>query len=93
MWCDTNTLNVKWLSNKTEEILLIKNVSVEYVKKRVPISTQKYLCMDRMEEQVHYITIKIRKQKKNNDNNKRGRYHGIFQCEIIWSELWEQIPS
>ena len=57
-------MNVKWLSNKTEEILLIKNVSVEYVKKRVPIFTQKYLCMDRMEEQVHYITIKKRKQKK-----------------------------
>ena len=46
---DANDLKVKWHDNKIKYILLINNVSIEYVKERVPIAYQKYFCLDHME--------------------------------------------
>ena len=59
MVCDANDLNVKWIENKTEDIVLIKKVSIEYVNEIAPLATQKYFCIARMEESVQDLTTQI----------------------------------
>ena len=35
--CDIGYLKVKWTYNKSEDRVLINNISVEYIQKRAPI--------------------------------------------------------
>ena len=58
--CDTHFLKIKLLDNKTEYIVLIKNVSLEYMKKIVPITRHNYSSGYHMEESVHGLMIKIK---------------------------------
>ena len=61
---DEKYLKTKWLDTKTEERLFKRNVSLEYMKNRVPNFTQNYFSGAHMEESVHDLTIKISQHKK-----------------------------
>ena len=61
---DSEYLKIKWIDSRKEERILIKNVSLNYSKKRVPMPTQQYFNGAYMEETVHNITTKTRQRKE-----------------------------
>ena len=61
---DREYLKIKWIDSRKEERILIKNVSLNYSKKRVPMPTQQYFNGACMEETVHNITTKTRQRKE-----------------------------
>ena len=61
---DSEYLKIKWINRWKEERILIKNVSLNYSKKRVSVPTQQYFNGAYMEETVHDITTKMRHRKK-----------------------------
>ena len=61
---DSEYLKIKWIDPWKEERILIKNVCLNYSKKRVSVPTQQYFNGAYMEETVHDITIKMRERKK-----------------------------
>ena len=56
---DKNYLKVKWTDNKTEDIVLIKNVSVGYIQRRVTTSTYNYFSGIHIKKLVQDITTQI----------------------------------
>ena len=63
---------------KKEEMVLIKNCSREYRKKRIPIPTHKCKYGDVTEEYVFDLTLKIRIQKKEMTTNEVNYVVGTF---------------
>ena len=61
---DREYLKIKWMDTQKEDRILIKNVSLNYSKKRVSVPTQQYFNGAYMEETVHDITIKMIQRKK-----------------------------
>ena len=61
---DSQYLKIKWIDSQKEERILIKNVSLNYSKKIVSVTTQQYFNGAYMEETVHYITTKMIQRKK-----------------------------
>ena len=61
---DSEYLKIKWIDTRKEERILIKNVSLNYSKKRVSVPTQQYFNGAYMEETLHGITTKMRQRKK-----------------------------
>ena len=61
---DCEYLKIKWIDTQKEDRILIKNVSLNYSKKRASVPTQQYFNGAYMEETVHGITTKIRQSKK-----------------------------
>ena len=53
---DREYLKIKWIDTRKENRILIKNVSLNYSKKRVSVPTQQYFNGAYMEETVHDIT-------------------------------------
>ena len=61
---DSEYLKIKWIDTRKEERILIKNVSLNYSKKRVLVPTQQYFNGAYIEETVHNITTKMRRRKE-----------------------------
>ena len=61
---------------------MIKNLSREYDKLRIPISTQKYKDGGVMEESVFYITLNIRIQKKGMTTTQVNNFVGSFVVKL-----------
>ena len=59
-------MKIKRINIKREEKVIIKNVSLDYSKKRFFIPTQQYYNGYYMEETVHDLTMKIEQRKKMN---------------------------
>ena len=60
---DREYLKIKWIDTRKEDRIFIKNVSLNYSKKRVSVPTQLYFNGAYMEETVHDITTKMRQRK------------------------------
>ena len=61
---DSEYLKTKLTNSRKEERILIKNVSLNYSKKRVSVPTQQYFNGAYMEETVHDITTKMIQREK-----------------------------
>ena len=61
---DQKYLKTNWLDTKAEGWVFINNVSMECIKKIVPIATKNYFSGYHMEEYFHDITMKIHQHKK-----------------------------
>ena len=61
---DSEHLKIKWTDSWNEDRIFIKNLSLNYCKKRVLVPTQQYFNGAYMEETVHDITTKTRQRKK-----------------------------
>ena len=60
-------MEIKWIDMRKEDRILIKNVSLNYSKKRVPVPTQQHFNGAYMEETGHNITTETKQRKKIND--------------------------
>ena len=61
---DGEYLKIKWINSRKEERIIIKNVSLNYSRKRVLVPTQQYLNGAYTEETVYNIITKISQKKK-----------------------------
>ena len=60
---DSEHLKIKWTDSRKEDRIIIKNVLLNYSKKRVSVPTQQYFNGAYMEETVHDLATKIRQRK------------------------------
>ena len=60
---DSEHLKIKWTDSQKEEMVLIKNLSLDYTRKRVSVPTQHYYNGSYMEETFHGLTTKTRQRK------------------------------
>ena len=74
-------MKIKWTDSQKEDRILIKNVSLNYSKKRVLVPTQRYFNGAYMEETVHGLTTKTRQRKKSMTSTDKGEVEGSFNLK------------
>ena len=74
-------MKIKWIDTRKEDRILIKNVSLNYSKKRVSVPTQQYFNGAYMEETVHGITTKMRQRKKSMTWTSKEEVEGSFNLK------------
>ena len=75
---DSEYLKIKRKNPRKEEIIIIKNVSLNYSKKRVSVPTQQHFNGAYMVETVHYFTTKNRQRKKSMTCTNKEEVKGSF---------------
>ena len=78
---DSEYLKIKWTNSRKEDKILIKNISLNYSKKRVSVPTQQYFNGAYMEETVNDITNKIRQRKKSITCTDKEEFDGSFDLK------------
>ena len=68
----------KWIDSQKEERVLIKNVFLNYSKKRVSVPTQQDFNVAYMEETVHDVTTRMRLSKKSMTWENKEEVEGSF---------------